>query len=156
VRKRIPNRPIGLTTWAELANSLNQLTLHRLDFIPIRGWTYTFSILDALARLGYISNFYAVERIPQVIFRVSLRFSAGVPVATSFRAIGAGNKDRPVLITNLDSIWQSSRYGRSELLGFAKHPSGWSNSIVGLSELKTLRNDDKLGLFSAHLEVAYV
>jgi hypothetical protein len=154
--KRIPNRPIGLTQWAELANSLNQLALHRLESTRVRASRYTFSALDALSRLGYVSQFHLVEQnFFYCVFRVSLRLGAGVPVASSFRAVGSGLGKSPVLISNLAKTYHSDRFRNVDLLGFLQTPGGSAGSVVALSELHELGPWAKSGLFSAHLEIAY-
>lgn len=156
MEKRIPNRPIGLTQWAALANSLNQLTLHRLESVRVRASRYTFSALDALSRLGYVSQFQLVEQGRfYSVFRVSLRLGAGVPVASSFRAVGAGLGKPPVLVSNLAKSYHSDLFRNVDLLGFLQIPGGPAGSVLALSELHQLGPWVRRGLFSAHLEVAY-
>jgi hypothetical protein len=153
-----PTRPPGLSDWAELANSLNQLSLHRLDSVRVKGSTQTFYALDALCRLGYLSSFRVVEKTPHgLIFRVSLRNSAGVPIASSFRAVGSGLGKHPVLINNLSNFWHSSRrLPGTELFGFFYQPGRPDSAFVGASELYGLNLHNKPGgLFSVHLELAY-
>jgi hypothetical protein len=156
LKKRIPSRPVGLTQWAELANSLNQLTLHRLESTRVRASRYTFSALDALSRLGYVSRFQLVEQsFFYCVFRVSLRLGAGVPVASSFRALGSGLGNQPVLVSNLAKTYHSDRFKNVDLLGFLQTPGGLVSSVVALSELYQLGPSAKFNLFSAHLEIAY-
>ncbi len=156
MRQRIPSRPIGLTQWAELANSLNQLVLHRLESNRIRVSRHTFSALDALSRLGYVSKFQLVEQsLLYSVFRVSLRIGAGAPAVSSFRAVGSGLSETPLLISDLAKAWHSVRFRNVDLLGFVQFSKKLTGPVIALSELHQLESQGRRCMFSAHLEVAY-